>query len=97
MVENTIDFPHILFAHLIDGIFFAVVYFPIIDELGPRQRQGKTKLPPYEKMISIREIYTQVAKSATSYYSLMVLPLTNCTLHPLTCCVIGKGQKDWYK
>ena len=47
------------------------------------------------KMISIPigEIYAQVVKSATSYYSLIVLPLTNFTLHPLTCCVIDKGIK----
>ena len=47
------------------------------------------------KMISIPigEIYAQVAKSAISYYSLIVLPLTNFTLHPLTCCVIDKGIK----
>ena len=47
------------------------------------------------KMISIPigEIYAQVAKLATSYYSLIVLPLTNFTLHPLTCCVIDKGIK----
>ena len=47
------------------------------------------------KMISIPigKIYAQVAKSATSYYSLIVLPLTNFTLHPLTFCVIDKGIK----
>ena len=49
-----------------------------------------------EKMIliPIGEIYAQVAKSATSYYSLIVLPLTNFTLHPLTCCVIDKEIKE---
>ena len=41
----------------------------------------------------IGEIYARFAKSATSYYSLIVLPLTNFALHPLTCCVIGKGIK----
>ena len=50
------------------------------------------------KMISIPiyigEIYAQVAKSATSYYSLIVLPLMNFTLHPLTCCVVDKGIKE---
>ena len=48
-----------------------------------------------QKMISIpiSEIYAQVVKSATSYHSLIVLPLTNFTLHPLTCCVIDKGIK----
>ena len=44
-------------------------------------------------LIPIGEIYAQVAKSATSYCSLIVLPLTNFTLHPLTCCVIDKGIK----
>ena len=43
--------------------------------------------------IPIGEIYAQVAKSATSYYSLIVFPLTNFTLRPLTCCVIDKGIK----
>ena len=43
--------------------------------------------------IPIGEIYAQVAKSATSYYSLIVLPLTNFILHPLTCCVIDKEIK----
>ena len=42
--------------------------------------------------IPIGEIYAQVAKSATFYYSLIVLPLTNF-IHPLTCCVIEKGIK----
>jgi len=45
--------------------------------------------------IPIGEIYGQVAKSATSYYSLIVLPLTNFTLHPLTWCAIDKRIKDW--
>ena len=44
-------------------------------------------------LIPIGEIYAQIAKSATSYYSLILLPLTNFTLHPLTCCVIDKGIK----
>ena len=47
--------------------------------------------------IPIGEIYAQVAKSATSYYSLIVLPLTNFTLHPLTWCVIDKGIKRLVK
>ena len=47
--------------------------------------------------IPIGEIYAQVAKSATSYYSLIVLPLTNFTLHPLTCCVIDKWIKSIVK
>ena len=45
----------------------------------------------------IGEIYAQVAKSATSYYSLIVLPLTNFTLHPLTWCVIDKRIKRLVK
>ena len=36
-------------------------------------------------LIPIGEIYAQIAKSATSYYPLILLPLTNFTLHPLTC------------
>ena len=43
------------------------------------------KITAVLKMISIPigEIYAQIAKSATFYYSLIVLPLTNFTLHPL--------------
>ena len=32
----------------------------------------------------VGEIYARIAKSATSYCSLIVLPLTNFILHPLT-------------
>ena len=69
------------------------------DAFIPFHRLAATTIPvetcDNSKMISIPigEIYAQVAKSATSYYSLIVLPLTNFTLHPLTCCVIDKEIK----
>ena len=70
------------------------------DEVGYKSghqhaSENKNKKAIIIKMISIPigEIYAQVAKAATSYYSLIVLPLTNFTLHTFTCCVIDKGIK----
>ena len=34
MGKSTINFPHIYFPHLINGTFFAMGVYPIIDELG---------------------------------------------------------------
>ena len=73
-------------------IFFTSCLFVIIEVSFCLEVSQKAGIPKMI-LIPIGEIYAQVAKSATSYYTLIVLPLTNFTLHPLTCCVIDKGIK----